>query len=296
MTALREPDSRNVLIGIGFMCLAVCALPVLNASAKVLVLSYPLVLVIWARFAGHLLYVLIAFLPRHGWRVFKSRSPIRQLVRSTLLLTSTVLFVNALPHLPLATLSAITFTAPFIVTALSVPMLGERVGARRWTAVAVGFIGALIIIRPGTEAAHWAMLLVIGSATSYAVYQILTRQLAAVDRPETTMAYTAVVGTACMSLVLPGHLTWPTEPIHWLLFAGLGLFGGLGHIFVVKALQYGPASVIAPLIYAELLGATLLGYLIFGDFPDAMTLLGAAIIIACGLYIAYREGVRRREG
>ena len=175
-------------------------------------------------------------------------------------------------------------------------MLGERVGARRWTAVAVGFIGALIIIRPSTEAAHWAMLLVIGSATSYAVYQSLTRQLAAVDRPETTMAYTAVVGTLCMSVVLPGHLAWPTEPIHWLLFAGLGLFGGLGHIFVVKALQYGPASVIAPLNYAELLGATLLGYAIFGDVPDAMTLLGAAIIIACVLYIAYREGVRRREG
>ncbi len=219
-----------------------------------------------------------------------------------LLLVSTTMFVTAIGRIPLATASAIGFASPFIVTALSVPVLGERVGIRRWSAVLVGFVGVLVIIRPGAGFANWATLLVLGSASAYAIYQVVTRLIASYDRPETGIVYAALVGSVATSLVAPatalvGALDWrvPDSALHVLLFCCLGFFGGFGHYFVIKALRLGPAAVIAPFTYAELMGTTLLGYLVFDNFPDGWTWVGAAIIVACGAYIAYREGVRRRE-
>jgi drug/metabolite transporter (DMT)-like permease len=166
----------------------------------------------------------------------------------------------------------------------------------------VGFVGVLVIIRPGTGFANWATLLVLGSTSAYAVYQVLTRLISSHDRPETGIVYAALVGTIALTMVAPvtammGTFDWrlPDVSWHWLLFSCLGFFGGFGHYFVIKALRLGPAAVIAPFTYAELMGTTLLGYLVFDNFPDAWTWVGAAIIVSCGVYIAYREGVRRRE-
>jgi drug/metabolite transporter (DMT)-like permease len=289
-----QAASRRVLRGILLMCLGVCMFPFLNTAAKLLTADYPVTEIVWARFTGHLVCVLIAFMPRRGWRIFAAHRPFVQISRSFLLLASTSLFVSAIGHLPLATASAIGFTSPFIVTALSVPMLREPVGVRRWAAVGIGFIGALIVIRPHASPDSWAALLVLGASTCYGLYQVMTRKGGAHDNAATAIVYAALVGTVVMSLIVPFTFRLPVRGVDWLLFAALGIFGGFGHYFVVRGFQNASAAVIAPFGYIELVGATLLGYAVFGNFPDGWTWVGVAIIVACGVYVGYRE--RRRRG
>lgn len=284
-----SPAGNRLLLGIAFMALAVTLFPFLNASVKYLTADYPTWQIVWARYAGHLLFMIILFAPSHGTTLFRTRSLGIQFGRSLLLLSSTALYFTALTYISMPTAASISFTSPFIVVALSVPLLGEKVGPRRWGAVAIGFLGALLIIRPGGEDTHWAVLLVVANASCYALYQVLTRRVAGVDSPETTITLTAVVGTAVACVIAPFDWRMPQEALHWALFAGVGLFGGLGHYFVVKAFQYAEASAVAPIGYGQLVGAVVLGYLVFGDFPDLMTWLGAAVIVGCGLYIAVRE-------
>ncbi len=279
-----------VLKGIGFMCLAVLLLPTMNAMAKMLAHDYPLVQVVWARFAGHLVAMTILFWPKLGPGLFRSRRPRLQLGRSAVMFVSNTAFIGGLPLIQLATASAIMFTAPLLVTAMSVPFLGERVGPRRWAAVLVGFAGILIIVRPGGDVGNLGALLILISATTFAIYQIMTRKLAAHDAPETTIVYTAFVAAAAMSVALPFDYRLPDSAFDTLLFVLVGALGGLGQYFVIKALSNGPASVISPIGYGELIVATSLGYLVFGAFPDGWTWVGAAIIVASGLYIAIREG------
>ncbi|MDP6345392.1 MAG: DMT family transporter [Alphaproteobacteria bacterium] len=283
---------NNSARGIAYMCLAVALFPFLNASVKVLGADYATTQLVWMRYLGHFAFMLIIFLPLRGRALFHTGRPVAQFVRSLLLLASTASYFLALNYLPLTTAASIGFTSPFIVTALSVPLLGEKVGVRRWSAVVVGFIGALIIIRPGEVTFHGAELLVLASSACFATYQVITRRIAAHDDPATTITYTAVIGALFCSLVGPFYWTTPAVPVDWLLFAGLGLFGGFGHLFVVKAYQWAEVSMVSPFQYVQLVGATLLGFLIFGEFPDGWTWLGAAIIVACGVYITYREAVR----
>ena len=285
---------HDIMRGIIFMTCAVSMFPFINAAAKYLSAGYPVTEIVWARFAGHLAFVVLAFFPRLRWALFSTTRPTMQMTRSILLLASTCLFMSAIGYLPLATASAIGFASPFIVTALSVPVLGEQVGIRRWSAVVVGFLGVLLIIRPDAGLANWAALLVFAATTCYAVYQVITRLIALDDKPETGIVYAALVGTVVMSVIAPFDWRLPGSTLDWLAFGGLGFFGGFAHYFVMKALRCGPAAVIVPFSYGELVGATVLGYYAFGTFPDAWTWLGAAIIIGCGAYIAYREGVRRR--
>ncbi len=296
MTPIRVVGAQNdILRGIAFMTLAVSMFPFINAAAKYLSnVGYPITEVVWARFAGHLVFVVLAFFPRQGWALFATSRPVMQITRSILLLGSNAVFVAAIGRLPLATASAIGFAAPFIVTALSVPVLGEKVGVRRWSAVVVGFLGVLLVIRPGSGFANWATLLVLVSTTAYATYQVITRLVALHDKPETGIVYAALVGTAVMSAIAPFEWRLPGDALDWLALACLGFFGGFGHYFVIKALRCGPAAVIAPFGYGELIGSTVIGYYAFGNFPDAWTWVGAAIIVGCGVYIAYREGVRRQ--
>ena len=292
---------RNVARGIQFMCLAVLLMPVMNAMAKALTVDYPLAQVVWARFAGHFICMTLLFLPGRGWRLFASARPALQFARSAIMFASNGCFIAALSTVALATASAIMFTAPLMVTALSVPLLGERVGARRWSAVIVGLVGALIIIRPGLDAPGFdatglGVLLLLFSAAAFALYQVLTRMLADRDAPETMIVYTALIAALAMSAVVPFLFVAPMDARDWLLFAALGVIGGFTQYFVVKALDCAPASVVSPYGYGELLVAALLGYAIFGDFPDEWTWLGAAVIAASGVYIAYREGVLGRPG
>lgn len=284
----------HVLRGILFMCLAVSLFPFLNASVKLLSGGYETAEIVWARYAGHLLYMLLVLVPFRGRRLFRTARPLIQIARSVLLFGATAFYFSALGFISLPLAAMIGFTGPLIVTALARPMLDEDVGVRRWAAVIAGFIGAVIILRPGLGGTHWAALLVLGSATCYALYQVLTRKIAAHDTAETTITYTAVVGVVVASGgLLFVDVRLPAETGDWLLFLGLGVFGGLGHYFVVKAYQWAPAPVISPFGYGQLVGATALGFFLFGDFPDLGAWIGAAVIVASGIYITYREGLRR---
>ena len=288
----RQPE---VLRGILLMCAGVAMFPFMNAAMKLLGESgYPVAEIVWARFTGHLAAMLLVFLPRYGWRLLATRRPAVQIARSLLMLASNGLYVAAIARVPLATASAIGFTAPLIVTALSVPLLRESVGIRRWSAVIVGFAGALLVIRPGAGMRDPAVLLLLLGSAAYALYQIATRWVSFYDRAATGIVFTALLGALVTSAILPFVFMMPRDLFEAALFGSLGVLGGIGHYLVIRAFQAGPAAVIAPLGYVELLGTATLGYVIFGQFPDLWTWLGAAVIIASGLYIALRE--RRRRG
>ncbi len=198
--------------------------------------------------------------------------------------------------MPLATASAIGFTAPLIVTALAVPLLREHVGIRRWSAVLIGFAGALVIIRPGAGLDDpMLLLLLLGSAT-HALYLIATRWIGHYDDPATSIVFSALMGSLIMSLVLPFSFVWPRDAFDLAMLCSLGLIGAAGHYLVIRAFRHGSAAVIAPLGYVELIGTATLGYLIFDNFPDLWTWIGAAIIIASGVYIALRERRLRAAG
>jgi drug/metabolite transporter (DMT)-like permease len=285
--------AQDTLRAILFMALAINLFPFMNVAAKFLSADYSTVQVVWARYTGHLLFVMAMFMPARGFSLFKASRPGVHVVRSVLMFVSTVCFFSALRWIEVPTASAINFTSPLIVTAMAAPILGEVVGVRRWVAVGVGFAGALIIIRPWGAEAHWAMLLVMGTAFSYATYQIFTRKFAAADPPETSITYISFVGALISTLALPFFWELPHSLVDAALFGLLGLIGGLGHYFVIRAFQLGEASVLAPFNYGQLVMAIVLSYLVFATFPDAWTFVGAAIIIASGLYITYRESARK---
>jgi len=287
-------SAPDTLRGIFLMCAGVAMFPLMNAMMKLLTARYPVFEIVWARFTGHLVVMLIIFLPQYGRRLFATRRPLVQLGRSALMLASNSVFVLAIGTVPLATASAIGFTSPMLVTALSVPLLGEQVGWRRWSAVVVGFSGALLIIRPGSGFHNPAVFLLLASALAYALYQIATRWVMAYDNPATGIIFAALLGSLGTSVILPFIFVMPKSLLDLAMFLSLGCLGGLGHFLVIKAFQAAPASVIAPLGYVELIGTATLGYFIFSNFPDSLTWVGALIIIGSGLYIAMRER-RRRE-
>lgn len=276
------------------MAYAAALIPLLNASAKYLSHRYGTVEITWARYAGHFLYMVIAFAPRRGLRLLVTARPGMQILRSTLLFASTAIYFTALSYIPLPTAAAIGFTGPFIVMALSPIMLREEVGLRRWISVAFGFIGALVIVRPGFGASHWAAFLVFGSSTSSALYQLFTRKLASHDAAETSITYIALAGFLLASLVLPFYWRTPESWRDLLLFIGLGVFGGFGHYFIVRAYELAPAPIVTPFNYGQLIGAAILSYAVFREIPDLWTWVGAAIIVASGIYMIYCEG--RRSG
>lgn len=295
MTPERPPQRearilRGILFIVGATVLFVC----MNTGVKVLTPHLSTVELLWARTLGHLVFVLAIFGPSHGgWRLVVTRKPAIQVARSLLLLASSSFFFSALGRVPLADATAISFTSPFIVAMLAGPVLGERVRVGHWIAIAVGFGGALIVIRPGGASANPQATLVLGSAACYAVYQILTRRVAGVDRPETSVTWSALVGTVLLSALVPFYWRTPDRLSHWVILCALGLLGGIGHYFVARGLLWGPASILSPFHYVQLIGAAVLGYLVFADVPSGWTWVGASVIIASGLYIAWRETQRR---
>src|SRR5207237_619641 len=286
-------SQHDALRGILLMCGGVSMFPFMNAAVKLLGADYPVAQIVWARFTGHLIVMLLVFLPQYGRRLLATRRPAVQIGRSLLMLVSNMMFVVAIARVPLATASAIGFTSPLLVTALSVPLLHESVGIRRWSAVIVGFFGALLVIRPGSGMTDPAVLLLLLSSAAYALYQIATRWVGFYDDAAIGIVFSALLGSLVMTAALPFVFVMPQSPLDIVLFCSLGLLGGAGHYLVIRAFQSGPAAVIAPLGYVELIGTATLGYLIFGNFPDAWTWLGAVIIIASGIYIALRERRRR---
>jgi drug/metabolite transporter (DMT)-like permease len=230
----RHPDA---LRGIVLMCAGVAMFPFMNAAVKLLGAHYPVAQIVWARFTGHLLVMLIVFLPRYGRRLLATRRPGVQIARSLLMLVSNLVFVVAIARVPLATASAIGFTSPLIVTALSVPLLHESVGIRRWSAVIVGFVGALLVIRPGSGMNDPAALLLLLSSAAYALYQIATRWVGLYDDAAVGIVFSALLGSLVMTAVLPFVFVWPQNPLDIVLFCSLGLDGGAGHYLVIRAFQ-----------------------------------------------------------
>jgi drug/metabolite transporter (DMT)-like permease len=295
VTARTQRGPTDALRGILLMCAGVSTFPFMNVAVKLLAVHYPAAQITWARFTGHLIVMLVVFLPQHRWGLLRSRRPAVQIGRSVLMLASNLIFVVAIGRVPLATASAIGFSAPLIVTALSVPLLHEQVGWRRWSAVVVGFAGTLMVIRPGSGFREPAVLLLLVSSFAYALYMIATRLAGRYDSAATGIIFAALFGSLGMSLAMPFVFVMPRSTLDGLLFCSLGLLGGFGHYLVIRAFQLGPAAVIAPLGYVELVGTVILGYVVFGNFPDLWTWAGASVIITSGIYIALRERRRREE-
>ncbi len=283
----------NVKAGVAWMLLTTLFFLSLDAVAKHLVSSYPVIQVVWARFIFHLLLAAMILGPRFGFFA-RSANPLLQIVRSILLLATTLLFFFGVRLLPRADASAIMFTSPILLSILAIPVLGEKVGPYRWAAIFVAFLGALVVVRPGTGVMGVGALFLLGCSFCNAFYQLITRKLRGTDEARTTLLYTALAGTVGASLAVP--LVWtPIAAGDWPLFAALGVFGCLGHFTLIKAFQSAPATVVAPFSYASIIWAILYGFLFFGDLPDFWTLVGASIIAAGGLYILHREQKRKAK-
>lgn len=281
------PERWRVLAGIGLMCTAGAMFPVMNGFAKILGNNYNTLEVSWARFFGHVVFTLMAFLPASGVRMFITRQPKIQLARSVIQCLSNCFFVAAIVTIPLADAAAIGMLGPLIVALLAWPMLGERTSFAHAGAIVVGFIGVLIVIRPGSAVFHPASLFLIGSASCFALYQILTRMGAGVDSTATTTFYSSAFGAVAMLVVLPFVGRLPANFLDFGMFCMLGILGGAGHYCVVRALAYAPANIIAPFQYFQLLGSVGVGFLMFGQLPDAATWVGAGVIVTAGLWLGW---------
>ena len=280
--------------GIALICFAVFCFVIMNAMVRYLgkVEGYPVPEIIWGRYLFHLILIMLLF-PRRISTLLVSERKAMQVLRSTLVLLATVCMFFAVREMPLADAVSIAFVAPLIAVGLSVLILGERVGWRRWAAVAVGFAGMLIIIRPGTGTLQWAALLPVSMAFLYALYQVVTRMIRAAADPLNALFYTALVGAIVCTAVVP--FFWKTPDWQgWLLLIGTGVFGGVGHYAVIRAYERAEVSLVAPFAYTELLWATLAGWMIFGDLPDIWVYVGAAIIASASIYVLHRERVRAR--
>ena len=254
--------------------------------------DHTLFLVVWARYAGQMLIVTPYVWHRSGpgfWRT--GRLPL-QLFRSTLLLVATFCFFGGLRYLPLAEGSAIIYLAPIVVVVLSISLLGERPNRWRWMTAITGFIGILIVLRPGSAVFHPAALLLVAAAICNGLYYVLTRKLAGENR-HTTLFYSALVGTVCLTLFLPwAALEGTPGPRDGALFVLLGILAGLGHALIIGAYVTAPASLLTPFTYLQMLWAITYGYLVFGQLPDGMSALGMAVIVASGIALAWHERPR----
>jgi drug/metabolite transporter (DMT)-like permease len=280
---------RRILFGILFMIGSGILFPVMSGFAKILGSDYNSIQVSWARAFGHILFMLATFVPRYGLTMLHTRRPFFQFGRSALLSFSNLSFFFAITFIPIAEAACISLTAPLVVALLAWPMLGERTTVGRLIALGIGLVGVIVVIRPGTDLFHWATLFVVLSATCYALYQILTRMIAAIDSPETSAIYSSIFGGFGLLLVMP--LVWKTpETLRDIaLFCSLGVLGGVGHYFVARALTYAPANIVSPFQYFQLIGSVMVGYFFFDNFPDLVTWIGAAIIVGAGLYIGWSQ-------
>ncbi len=286
-------ERQSVPRGIFYVIMSAMVLvPMVSASIKHLGHSYGVLEIVWVRALGQTVWMIALLAPRHGWRILIPQRLGIQLLRSGLLFIATLCFVLGIKAVPLVTVHVIGFTAPIIVVALSAIFLREKVAIARWLAVGLGFLGVVIVLQPGTSAAlPPAALWLLVAAVSWSVVQILSRQVAAHDRSETTAIYTYAVALAATTPFVPAYFDFSVSPGPggWLAFLLIGLVGGVRHYCIIKAYALAPASIIAPFNYTELLGAALVGAVIFGTLPDTATWAGAAVIMGAGLYLAYAE-------
>ncbi len=281
--------AEHRLRGIAWMLATMLCFITLDAIMKYAMDFYPLVQVTWGRFFFATIFAAL-LCNKDLLRYAQTRRPILHSGRATLLMVTTGLFNSGIWQMPLATATSIMFLSPILVTVLSIFILSEHVGIRRWISIAIGFAGALIIVSPWNEAAAAlgsGPLFLLAAALTNALYQITTRQLRG-DHHLTMLLYTASAGTVITSLLVPWH--WQTPDMFgWALLIGSGAAGCIGHLCIIKAFQSAPASVVAPFGYSSLIWATLFGVTIWGEWPEWTTWLGATLIMTAGLYIFFRE-------
>lgn len=284
----------RTLEGVLLQLLALGLFVAMDALLKLLVAAWPVAQVMFLRFVAHTLLVAVGVRLFTGALPWRSRAPGLQTLRSGLLALANGALAVSLIHVPLADATAVSFAAPVLTVALAALWLGERVSARRWAGVAIGLAGVLVALRPPFltgEELHWAMLLPLVTAAANSVYQLLTRRLAGVDDPRTTFLHTGFAAALLVGLAQPFVWVMPgPADLPWML--ALGLLGGAGHCLLVLAFARAPASVLAPMSYTQILWAGFAGVLVFGDWPDGWTLLGAAVIGLGGVLVALPE--RRR--
>ena len=280
------------LVGIGLMLGAMAVLPLLDVTAKYLgQQGVPVMQIVWARLFFGAWMTLPFALKLVGVRGLVPNMPVMHGVRASFMVAATAFFFWALHYLPIADTLAIFFVQPLVLTLLSPIVLGEHVGLRRWVAVMIGFIGTLIIIRPGFQELNPGVFLALASGTCLAIYLLLTRKIAGSAPAMVTTFYTTLSGAIITSVIV--LFVWvPPTPEQWGLFVLLSFIANGGHYLIVKSYDHAEASLLAPLAYTEMVMAVLAGWYFFGDFPDMWTFVGVAILIACAIYISWRERVR----
>jgi drug/metabolite transporter (DMT)-like permease len=280
---------RQRLTGIALMCCAVALFACLDATAKYLNTQMDSLAIAWARYTSAFLLTLIVSNPFTTPGLLRTAQPGLQIVRALILVGSTALNFLALRWLQLDEALSIIFTVPFIVAAVSGPMLGEWIGWRRWSAIAFGFCGVLVITRPGLGGMHPAAFFSLGAAICYGLYAVITRIVSRTDSNQTSLFYGNMIGALVMLPVIPFVWEQPSNWIIALMMAGTGILGSLGHFCLIAGHKLAPASVLSPFVYTQLVWVVILGFLVFDQVPSGWTMAGAAMVIGSGLYLLYRE-------
>ena len=268
-------------------------LPVMDGFAKFLSDDLPILQITWARYFFTVVFTLPIMIFFFKKQLVWSDKPKLQILRGLILLSANICFFYAISIISLAKALTLAFVAPLIVTAFSPVILGEKVGFRRWTAVVVGFVGSLVVIRPGFVELNFASLAALGTGILYGFYLIITRKLSTSDNPLLTLLMTGMVGAILVSAIIPFYWVKPSLN-QWSLMAGIGVFACIGHLFLILSLKYADASKLAPLGYTEIIPNVLIGYYFFSELPDNWTYLGLFIIILSGLYISRREYLKNK--
>lgn len=278
------------MLGIGIILLSQVVFAGIDPSAKWLAGAHlPFTEIVFVRYAVHLALVVGVFMPRRGLHLVRTRSLRLELARGGALFTCTLFNFLAVQFLPVTMTGSIQFTQPLIVCMLSIPILGEVVGWRRWSAIVAGFIGVLVIVRPGTGDFNPAVFLSLAGSTAGAFYNIMMRKLAGIDSAATQQFYAGALAICCIAPFAFGHWVWPNDAGTWFAFCTIGVAGMLGHQLATVAARFAPASVLAPFSYLQIVYLTAISWFIFDQPPTAWIFLGTAIVIASGLYMGLRE-------
>jgi len=284
MIETRAVQTMSPIRGIMLMIAAVASFTVLDSTAKYLTNDLPVFEVVWARYLFSLLIFPVIFPIASVREAFKTKRPWVQIARALLLVGATVSIFFAVHYLPLAETYAISFISPFLAALFAIVLLREKVSSRRWIAIAVGFGGVLIVLRPGIDIFGWATLFPLAMAVFWALYQVVTRLLSATEPPLTTLFFTMMTGSAVLTCVVPFIWVMP-GPNAWMLMGFMGLVGLIGQWLLIKAYAIATSSLLAPFAYTQIVWATLIGYVVFGDFPSVSTLIGVAVVIIGSLMV-----------
>ena len=289
MTQLFSDSSKNRKIGIALVTLTTLMFASLDTCAKWLVLSLPVLQVVWMRFFTHVIITSLMFAPKMGWSILRLVNIKLQLLRGLMLVVMTALNFVALQYLQLAETGAIQFSVPILIAVLSSWWLKEKLNVASWIAIWVGFVGVLVIIRPSSHTFHPAIFLSVLNALLYAGFNMLTRRLAETENPVATQLISAVVSSVVLAPIAWMQWQTPQDLLTWCIILLTGLCGGLGHVFAATAHRYASAAFLGPFLYQQILYMTLGGWLVFGQIPDHAVAVGAVIVVASGMFLLWQE-------